>query len=705
MGRSVSIEPFLQFADLMAEAMILVSGTGVILAANRGVANRLGISPGRLRGKRLADVTTSAPDLVAAYLRACARTREMMPSAFTLVRTDGTTLACRTEGAVLRPRSEDTEALIVLRLIPRQTETQFTALSQKIAELDREIQQRVRVEKELREQREWLGVTLASIGDAVIVTDTAGGVMFMNPVAETLTGWTQEEALGQPLDQVFTLIDEKTRQPVESPVARVLRAEGIVGLPPQSLLIARHGAEIAIDDSAAPIGRNGDSIRGIVLVFHNIEERRRLERELRQRAEELTRADRQKNEFLAMLAHELRNPLAPIDSALEVLRQGNSEEHEREADLDRAIEIMSRQVRHMARLVDDLLDVSRITRGKIVLRRALVAPQVIAAHAVESVQPLITARRHELLVMLPPSEPAVLLNADPARLEQVLCNLLNNAAKYTKEGGRIRLSAAVEDEGRSLAFRVSDNGIGIAPDVLPSVFELFRQADRSLDRAEGGLGIGLTLVRTLVALHEGTVEAHSAGIGQGSEFVVRLPLSPWERVPEGRVRADATQPLSPWERVPEGRVRADATPSAVASEGPVRASAPPGAAAPARRRRVLVVDDSTDSAESLARLLRRWGHEVHLAYDGSSALAAARATAPEVVLLDIGLPGMDGYEVARRLRQDPDHEDIVLIALTGYGQANDRRQTHDAGFDQHLIKPVDPSFLRTLLATIERRPG
>jgi PAS domain S-box-containing protein len=673
MARSVSIEPFLQFADLMAEAMLLVSGTGVILAANRGVANRLGISPVRLRGKRLADVSTTPPELIAGYLRTCARTREMIPGALTLVRTDGTALACRTEGAVLRPRSEDADSLIVLRLIPRETETQVNALSQKIAERDREIQRRVRVEKELREQREWLGVTLASIGDAVIVTDTAGAVMFMNPVAESLTGWTQEEALGQPLDRVFTLIHEETRRPVESPVARVLNTGEILGLSHQSLLVARSGEEIAIDDSAAPIGRDGASIRGVVLVFHNIEERRRLERELRQRAEELARADRQKNEFLAMLAHELRNPLAPIDHALQVLRHGHSEadNDERAADLDWAVEIMSRQVRLMARLVDDLLDVSRITRGKIVLRRELVSPQAIVTHAVESVQPFITARRHELTVTLPPPEPPVLLNVDPARLEQVLCNLLNNAAKYTSEGGRIALTAAVE--GRTVAFRVSDNGIGIAPDVLPSVFELFRQADRSLDRAEGGLGIGLTLVRTLVALHSGTVEAHSAGIGLGSEFVVRLPLT------------------------------APSTNAAAAPKPRTPATAP--VTAHDRRRRVLVVDDSTDSAESLARLLRRWGHEVHLAHDGPSALAAARSTAPEIVLLDIGLPGMDGYEVARQLRQDPERNGSVLVAVTGYGQAADRQQTRNAGFDQHLTKPVDPTLLRTLLATAEARPS
>jgi two-component system CheB/CheR fusion protein len=243
--------------------------------------------------------------------------------------------------------------------------------------------------------------------------------------------------------------------------------------------------------------------------------------------------------------------------------------------------------------------------------------------------------------------------------------------KYTSEGGQIRLSATVEDQGRTLTFRVSDNGIGIAPDVLPSVFELFRQADRSLDRAEGGLGIGLTLVRTLVAMHDGTVQAYSAGIGQGSEFVVRLPLA----VPPSTTAAVDKLPAA-------GRT--------VTTD---------------RRRRVLVVDDITDSAESLARLLRRWGHEVHLAHDGPSALSAARSTAPEIVLLDIGLPGMDGYEVARQLRQDPDQSTTVLVALTGYSQLTDRQQTHDAGFDEHLIKPVDTTLLRTLLGTIEQRPN
>jgi two-component system CheB/CheR fusion protein len=424
----------------------------------------------------------------------------------------------------------------------------------------------------------------------------------------------------------------------------------------------------------------------VVLVFHNIEDRRRLERELRQQADELQRADRQKNEFLAMLAHELRNPMAPINNALQVLRQdpdesqsqnqkqGRGRDDQREADLAWAIEIMSRQIRHMARLVDDLLDVSRITRGKIALRRELVVLKTLVAHALESVQPLIAEKHHELTVALP--EETLVLNADPARLEQVLCNLLNNAAKYTNEGGRIQLVATVEDQGRTLALRVRDNGIGIAREVLPSVFELFRQADRSLDRSQGGLGIGLTLVHNLVELHGGSVEAASGGIGKGSEFTVRLPLVSREWPVEGG--GGEKEPLIP-------------------------RSAPHPPRATHRGRRILVVDDIPDSAESLARLLRRWGHEVSMAHDGPSALAAARSTSPEVVLLDIGLPGMDGYEVARQLRLDPDCTDTVLVALTGYGQSSDRHQTRDAGFDQHLIKPVDTGALRELLATIEPR--
>jgi PAS domain S-box-containing protein len=679
-ARSVSLEPFEQFADLLAEAMFLVSGAGVILAANRSVANRLGLDSHRLRGQPFGDLIPSTDETAAQFLHACARTRETIPGSFDLVRSDGTTIACHAAGALLRPRSEDADALIAIRLIPKETAPQLAALTRKIDELDRAIERRNRVEKELREQHEWLSVTLASIGDAVIATDTSGLIMFMNPVAERLTGWPENEALGVPLDQVFTLIDETTRQPVESALARVLRSGAIVGLPSQSLLIARDGSEIAIDDSAAPIGREGGKIRGVVLVFHTIEERRRLERALRLRADELARADRQKNEFLAMLAHELRNPMAPINNALQVLRlepeesQSQGREAQREADLAWAIEVISRQIRQMGRLVDDLLDVSRMARGKVVLRRERIALEVLVAHAVESVQPLVTAKSQELSITLP-EEPLV-LNADPARLEQVLCNLLNNAVKYTNDGGRIELVAALEDQGRTLTLRVSDNGIGIAQEVLPSVFELFQQADHSLDRSQGGLGIGLTLVRTLVELHGGSVEAASGGIGKGSAFTMRLPVAS----AEWTVKRGEKENLIPFPNVP----------------APLPTSRP---------RRILVVDDMADSSQSLARLLRRWGHDVSLAPDGASALTVARSTRPEVILLDIGLPDMDGYEVARQLRLDQDGKAAALVALTGYDRSPDPHHTRDCdvGFDAHLTKPVDLQALRELLATIEPR--
>jgi signal transduction histidine kinase/DNA-binding response OmpR family regulator len=365
--------------------------------------------------------------------------------------------------------------------------------------------------------------------------------------------------------------------------------------------------------------------------------------------------DRRKDEFLAMLAHELRNPLAPIRNAVQVMRVLSSDDDR----LRNARDLIERQVRHMTRLVDDLLDVSRITRGKIQLRPERLDAAVAVANAVETSRPLIESRRHELSLQLP-SEP-LQIKADPARLAQVLSNLLNNAAKYTPEGGRIWL--AVEREGGYAVFRVRDNGTGIPPQILPHIFDLFTQADQSLDRAHGGLGIGLTLVRRLIEMQHGTVTAFSAGPGQGSEFVVRLPALPTEQPPA---------PADNGATVPH---------------------------ASAKGCRVLVVDDHVDAAASLAMLLRLYGHEVRTASDGPSALEEARSFRPEVVLLDIGLPGMDGYEVARRLRKEIPDDHITLAALTGYGQDRDRSRSQEAGFDHHLVKPVDPEALQRLLTS------
>jgi PAS domain S-box-containing protein len=374
----------------------------------------------------------------------------------------------------------------------------------------------------------------------------------------------------------------------------------------------------------------------------------------RMKAEEALReADRLKDEFLAMLAHELRNPLAPVRNALEIMRQPNADA----AMLRQARTIAERQVRHMARLLDDLLDVSRISRGRIELRKEAVDVASAIGRTAEAVRALFEDRRHELTVALPAGPLRV--EADPARLEQVLTNLLNNAAKYTDPGGRVWVSA--ERDGTDAVLRVRDTGVGIAPEMLTRVFDLFVQAERRLDRSHGGIGIGLTLVKRLVELHGGSVEAHSPGPGQGSEFVIRLPALVEQRQGE----RDA---------------------------GPDEEAAPE-----LPRRRVLVVDDSPDAADSLALLLRLDGQDVRVAYSGPAALAQAGQFHPEVVFLDIGMPGMDGYEVARRLRAGSGLGGAVLVAVTGWGQEEDRRRSSEAGFNHHLVKPVEPKALEALL--------
>ena len=808
-----------------------------------------------------------------------------------------------------------------------------------------------RAAAETERQRQLLAVTLASIGDGVIVTDSAGRVTFLNGEAESLTGWSFEEAVGQPLASIFCIIHEETRQPVESPAEKVLRLGTTVGLANHTLLIARDGREIPIDDSGAPIRLEDGAVQGVVLVFRDFTQRRaaeealtrakgewertfdaapdlialidpqhrilrsnkamadhlglnpeecvgqpcyrhvhgtdcppegcphaqllaeghecateihedrlggdfmvsctplrdergqimasvhiahdvtarkqaevallqrterlallseaaahllaagdptvmvrelfdkvcahldvhayfnfmvnetgdalrldsyagipdraahliehlefgqaicgtvaatrrpmhvpdvqhsldakvkliksygiraycchpllagerllgtlsfgsrnkdrfdedevgfmrtvchyvamakerlRLEIELRQHIESLAEADKRKDEFLAMLAHELRNPLAPVRNAMAVLRLAGPNE----AILQRQRKIIERQVTHMARLLDDLLDVSRITQGKITLQRQPLALLDVLAHAAEVAAPVIEGRCHQLHLNLPPA--GLRVEGDLDRLAQVVGNLLTNAAKYTPEGGQIWLEATREN-GHAVV-RVRDNGVGIAPEMLPRVFELFAQADRSLDRSQGGLGIGLTMVQSLVEMHGGRVEARSGGHGQGCEFMVSLPALPAE--------ADETH-------------SAQELPAEHGHEATVR-------------RRVLVVDDVVDSAETLADLLRLWGHEVKTVHTGPEALAVVCRFLPEVILLDIGLPGMSGYEVARRMRAAPEVAGSTIVAMTGYGQDEDQFRSRAAGFHHHLIKPVD---LDRLQALIQDGPG
>jgi signal transduction histidine kinase len=373
--------------------------------------------------------------------------------------------------------------------------------------------------------------------------------------------------------------------------------------------------------------------------------------EVGRRAEAMREADRRKDEFLATLAHELRNPLAPIRNALEIIRlAGDDPEKSRMAR-----EMMQRQVSQMVRLVDDLLDVSRITTGKLAVRKAVIDLQGAITDAVETARPFIESRGQVLQLDLPRTPIAV--EGDRTRLAQVFSNLLNNAAKYTEPQGRIRL--ALRQDGEQAVISVSDNGIGLSRESIETIFDMFVQVDRTLERSQAGLGVGLTLARRLVELHNGTIEARSEGPGKGSEFIVRLPVS--------TMRLD---PAAAAKGVDDDDVRA---------------------------RRILLADDNVDFANSLGQLLSAQGHDVRIAYDGAEALKHAREFSPQIAFVDIGMPKVHGYEVARRLRAEPGTAGCVLVAVTGWGQENDRKRAREAGFDRHLVKPVDPSEIESIL--------
>jgi PAS domain S-box-containing protein len=640
--------------------------------------------------------------------------------------------------------------------------------------------------EELEQQRERFEVTLASIGDAVITTDVQGRVTFLNPVAETMTGWSNLEARAQPLSRVFQIFNEDTRKPVDNPIAKVLQSGEIVGLANHTSLRARNGTEIAIEDSAAPIRDRHGIATGAVMVFRDVTQRRRAERALRrseqllsdffenaavglhwvgpdgivvrvnqteldllgysreeylgrhisdfhadppvvedilsrlscgeclqnyearlrckdgsirhvlissnvlwengkfvhtrcftrditaqknaelalrgeiairQRVEAaLLETDRRKDEFLATLAHELRNPLAPIRHAALISKAVEATDAQKRWSHD----VISRQVHHMSLLLDDLLDISRITRGKLELRTEMTELAAIVDAAVETARPIIEAKRHRFVAEIP-DEP-VMFAADPLRLAQVLSNLLTNAAKYTDPAGLIRLRASADAEG--IMIIVSDTGVGMSPEAISRVFVMFSQVKSTQDRSEGGLGIGLALAKGLVELHGGVIEARSEGRGKGSEFIVRLPR---RKVADPR-RAATLHP----------------------SDGK------------SAKRRVLIADDNRDAAESLAMLLRLEGHEVTVAHNGREALAIFSSLLPEVAVLDIGMPEIDGYEVARQVRQQSLGQAATLIAVTGWGQEADKARALAAGFNHHFTKPIEPEQLTRLLRSDTR---
>src|SRR5215203_3756132 len=480
--------------------------------------------------------------------------------------------------------------------------------------------------------------------DIVLFIHSDGRILEANDAAVAAYGYDRETLL------TLTIFDLRDGAAAPDLSSQMTEADS-VGFTFETLHRRRDGTPFPVEVSSRGAEIAGERL--LLGIIRDITERLQAERSLRD-------ADRRKDEFLATLAHELRNPLAPIRNALEILRRTSPPE----PGLQWARDIIDRQVQQLTRLVDDLLDVSPITRGKIELHRERLELAAIVERALETSRPVLEAAHHRLTVDYPEGSPSVM--ADPTRMAQVLSNLLNNAAKYTQTGGHIRLS--VSREGSDGVVRIQDDGVGIPPGMLTSIFDMFAQVDSSLERAQGGLGIGLTIARSLVEMHGGTLEAASGGLGQGSELTVRLPLAP-----EAGLAAEA-------EREPAAR-------AAHAS------------------LRILVVDDNEDSAESLAMWLGLMGSDVRTAHGGPEALEAAQEYHPEVIFLDIGMPGMNGYDVARRLRARPETRNAVLIATTGGGQEEDRRQSKEAGFDEHLVKPLDPKSLDELIARLAERKG
>jgi PAS domain S-box-containing protein len=514
-----------------------------------------------------------------------------------------------------------------------------------------DITERKRAEEELRASEERYRTLFESIDEGFCVIellfDESGQAidyrfLEMNPAFAKQTGLTA--AAGK---RVRELVSDHDSGWFDI-YARVVATGEAVRLEKFSSALGRW-----FDVYATRLGGPGSDKAAIL--FNDISERKRTEENLRQLATELAEIDRRKTEFLETLAHELRNPLAPLTNGLQLLRRATNNPQAQE----RAREMMERQLRHLVRLVDDLLDIARISSGKVELKKERVALKNVLSSAVETSMPLITAGGHTLEVHVP--EGSLQLVADATRLAQVVSNLLNNAAKYTPQGGHIELS--VRREASRVAIAVSDTGVGIAPESLPEVFEMFTQVGRNRDRSQGGLGIGLALVRRLVELHGGTVTVESPGIGGGSTFTVRLPLAE-----------------SPHERD--------------------RPGLPVGASESAHTRRVLVVDDNADAADSLAALLELSGHATRVANDGDEAVRIAHEFHPEIVFLDIGMPGKDGYEVAKELRASAQTRDAVLVALTGWGAKDDRARSRMAGFDHHLTKPAGLEAVDELLARI-----
>ena len=486
---------------------------------------------------------------------------------------------------------------------------------------------------------------------AIFLVGLSGHLLCWHTGAERLFGYQSQEIMGMHFSRFFSSEDVFTGQPEHE-----LKTASADGRADSSCWqVRKDGTRFWCQSVVTPLFDEKKQMRSFARVMHDLTETEVVQAQ-RKRADGLAEANRNKEEFMALLSHELRSPLSPIVNALNILRQMRTND----PIIEQAGDIIGRQVGVMVRLVDDLLDISRITKGKLRLTKEPIELRVVVNHAAETVRPLMDSRKHEFSISLP-TQP-LWVEADPARMEQVVVNLLNNAAKYTDTRGLIRLTV-IQEEAEAV-IRVKDNGVGITPELLPHVFELFTQIDGSLGRSYGGLGIGLALARNLVEMHEGRLQAFSAGLGKGCEFTIKLPVL---KAPSGQV---AKTVLEPGQRT-------------------------------GRSLRVLVVEDNIDAGDSLSLILRLYGHDVQLARTGPTALEMASASRPDVVLLDIGLPGMDGYQVAKHLRAMPNFKDVMMCALTGYTPSEaDRQRQQETGFDHYYVKPVDLAKLLEVFKAI-----
>ncbi len=627
-------------------SLVVLTTGGEVIAATEAAERALQSRPASIVGRAWPELCADPPARTRAYLSQCARTLDPVPGAFQR-ELDGARIRFRCEGyAVAAP--DRPERVIVLQIRQQERQDRFITLGQKIEELNIEIIRRQNSERQLAEARARINTILDQMPAGVLLLEAPSArVVYTNHQAEEIAGGP----IGGVDGYSCWRPDGRAYRPEDLPVVRALAGEVVTAEVMHFLRAAEERRAISVN--AVPIRDSAGTIVAAVATYYDITEQTRLEQAMHTARAEAETANRAKDEFLAILGHELRNPLAPILTALHLMQlRGVGAEKERV--------IIERQVRHLARLVDDLLDVSRITNGKIELKREPLELGTVVARAIELVSPLLEKRQHDLAVDLPSR--GLLVEADPVRLAQVVSNLLQNAAKYSDPNGRIWVSGRLDAESRQVVLTIRDAGYGIAPEMLPKIFDLFMQERQPLDRSQGGLGLGLAIVRNLVDLHGGTVSIDSEGKGCGTEVTIRLPAI----VRQARAG----------ERGSDGRS---------------------SSAAGAATSRILVVDDNQDGAELLSEALHAQGHATRVAYDGPGALRIARDFAPQIALLDLGLPVMDGFELARRLREQPGLERIQLIAVTGYGRDEDRGRSSGAGFNAHVVKPVDLDSLEPLI--------